>query len=106
MKKEIPILENNYLLDLNQIKQTIKANQYKAMVLVNQAMIQTYYQIGTIINQRKQWGNKYIQRLSYDLKEYGKGYSYDNLKRMARFVKEFRAQPVPQIPWGTIIEIM
>lgn len=30
------------------------------MVVVNSAMIMTYYEIDTIINQRKQWGNKYI----------------------------------------------
>ena len=42
------------------------------MVVVNSAMIMTYYEIGTIINQRKAWGNKYIERLSNDLKEYGR----------------------------------
>jgi len=71
----------------------------------------TYYQIGTIINKRKEWGNKYIRRLSEDLKDYGKGYSYDQLKRMSRFASiftedEIRARPVPQIPWRSIIEIM
>lgn len=43
------------------------------MVIVNSAMILTYYQIGVIINERKSWGNKYIQRLAIDLKDYGKG---------------------------------
>ena len=43
------------------------------MVVVNSAMIMTYYEIGTIINQRKVWGNKYIERLSNDLKDYGRG---------------------------------
>ena len=49
--------------------------------------------------------------LANDLKEYGKGYSYDQLKRMSMFANvfsdlEIRAQVVPQIPWGTIIVIM
>ena len=78
---------------------------------VNSASIINNYKIGTIINQRKVWGNKYIERLSNDLKEYGEGYSYDSLKLKSRFAKEFtideiREQPVPQIPWGTIVEIM
>ena len=60
-----------------EIHKTIRNNQNKAMVVVNSAMIMTYYEIGTIINQRKVWGNKYIERLSNDLKEYGKGYSRD-----------------------------
>ena len=81
------------------------------MVIVNSAMIITYYEIGTIINKRKTCGSKYIKNLANDLKEYGKGYSYDQLKRMAQFANEFSvqeigAQPVPQIPWSSIIVIM
>ena len=111
MTKEITIIEKDYLNDLKQIKETIRTNQNKAMVIVNSTMIMTYYEIGTIINMRKVWGNKYIQRLSNDLKEYGNGYSYDSLKLKSRFAKEFtiseiREQPVPKIPWGTIVEIM
>ena len=76
------------------------------MVVVNSAMIMTYYEIGTIINKRKTWGSKYIERLSNDLKEYGKGYSVQNLKFMSQFSKEFKddeigLQAVSQIPWGT-----
>ena len=74
-EKEIAILEKDYLNDLKQIKQTIKTNQNKAMVVVNSAMIMTYYEIGCIISEKKIWGNKLIQKLSNDLKEYGKGYS-------------------------------
>ena len=73
------ILENDYLLDLSNIKETIRQNRNKAMIIVNSAMIITYYEIGTIINKRKTWGSKYIERLSKDLSEYGKGYSYQNL---------------------------
>ena len=104
-------IDKSYLMDLQKIKETISKNRYKTLVVVNSAMIMTYYKIGTIINERKEWGNKYIKRLSNDLKEYGKGYSYDQLKRMARFASiftedEIRARPVPQIPWRSIIEIM
>ena len=110
-EKEITILEKEYFDDLKKIKETIRTNQNKAMVVVNSASIINNYKIGTIINQRKVWGNKYIERLSNDLKEYGEGYSYDSLKLKSRFAKEFtideiREHPVPQIPWGTIIEII
>lgn len=105
------IIDKSYFKDLMTIKETIKKNQMNTIYVVNSAMIITYYQIGTIINQRKEWGNKYIRKLSIDLAEYGKGYSYDQLKRMSRFanwfiITEIRAQPVPQIPWSSIIEIM
>lgn len=104
-------LENVYLDDLKQIKDTINENRNKAMVVVNSAMIITYYRIGVIINQRRVWGNKYIKKLAEGLAEYGKGYSTDQLKRMSRFAglfteNEIRAQPVHQIPWSTIVEIM
>ena len=74
-------------------------------------LIITYYQIGTIINQRKTWGNRYIKMLASDLKEYGKGYSTDQLKRMARFASyfsesEISAQAVHQIPWSTLSRVI
>lgn len=104
-KKEIDALEKDYLNDLNKIKETIRTNQNKVMVVVNSAMIMMYYEIGTIINKRKAWGNKYIQKLSNDLKE------YENLYRMIKFSEEFSideimSQPVTQIPWGTLVTVI
>ena len=69
-----------------------------------------YYDIGVYINKHKTWGSEYVKRLSNDLK-HRKGMSYDSLKRMSQFANEFtleeiREQVVPQIPWGTLIEIM
>ena len=110
-EKNNEVIEKDYFKDLQEIKEAIRTNQNKTMVIVNSAMIMTYYEIGTIINKRKTWGSKYIKNLANDLKEYGKGYSYDQLKRMAQFANEFSvqeigAQPVPQIPWSSIIVIM
>ena len=110
-EKNNEVIEKDYFKDLQEIKEAIRTNQNKAMVIVNSAMIMTYYEIGTIINKRKIWGSKYIKNLANNLKEYGKGYSYDQLKRMAQFANEFSvqeigAQPVPQIPWSSIIVIM
>ena len=103
--------QNEYLYDLAKIKETITENRNKAMVVVNSAMIITYYQIGTIINQRKEWGNKFMQRLADDLKDYGKGYSYEQLKKMSQFAhffseNEIRSQPVTQIPWSTLSRVI
>ena len=52
-----------------------------------------------------------FKNLANDLKEYGKGYSYEQLKKMARFAREFseeeiRLQAVTQIPWGTLVKIL
>lgn len=97
------LMNKDYIDDLQVIKETIKENRHKALVVVNSVMIMTYHKIGAIINKRKIWGNKYVRTLAEDLKEYGRGYSYDQLKRMARFASiftedEIRAQPAPQIP--------
>ena len=104
-------IDKSYLTDLQKIKETISENRYKTLAVINSAMIMTYYKIGTIINERKEWGNKYIQRLAEDLKEYGRGYSFENLRRMSTFASIFAnneiwSQPVTKIPWGTIIEII
>ena len=88
-EKDNNIFEKDYFNDLQKIKETIKTNQAKAMVVVNSVMIMTYYEIGSIINKRKTWGSKYIQNLANDLKEYGKGYSIQNLKRMSQIASEF-----------------
>ena len=103
--------QNEYFNDLAKIKETITENRNKAMVVVNSAMIITYYQIGTIINKRKEWGNKFIQKLADDLKDYGKGYSYEQLKKMSQFAhffseNEIRSQPVTQIAWSTLSRVI
>ena len=104
------ILEESYLEDLDKIKQTIRENQNKVMVVANQGMIITYYQIGTIINKRKKWGNKYIERLSNDLKHL-KGYSRSNLFYMKQLADVFTEEEIihqvgGQIAWKTIVTIM
>ncbi len=110
-EKNNEVIDKDYFHDLQEIKETIRTNQNKAMFVVNSAMIMTYYEIGTIINKRKTWGSKYIKNLANDLKEYGKGYSYDNLNYMSKFAKEFKYNEIFDqvgrlIPWRTIIVIM
>ena len=109
-EKEITIIEKDYFDDLSKIKETLKQSQSKAMILVNNVMVMTYYEIGTIINQRKTWGNKYLQRLSIDLKGHC-GMSLANLKRMSLIAKSFSydeisSQPVSQIPWATLLTLI
>jgi hypothetical protein len=81
------------------------------MVIVNGAVIINNYEIGTIINERKIWGNKYIERLANDLKGVIAGYSFRTLKYMSQFANTFtsneiRQRGVAQIAWRTIILIM
>ena len=108
-EKEFKI-DQEYLKDLEEIKETIRINQNKAMVVTNQAMIISYYRIGQIINKRKKRGKNYVVQLSIDLKD-KKGCSYDNLNYMSKFaayfsLEELFDQPGRIIAWRTIIEIM
>ena len=110
-EKNNEVIDKDYFHDLQEIKEAIRTNQNKAMVVVNSAMIMTYYEIGTIINKRKTWGSKYIKNLANDLKEYGKGYSKRNLQFMSQFANNFTKndivkQVASQIPWFTIVVIM
>lgn len=110
-EKETQIIEQEYFIELQRIKNTIKQNQNKAMVVVNKAAIINNYEIGTIINERKVWGNKYIERLANDLKDFVVGYSYRTLKYTSQFAntftyEEIRQRGVAQISWRTIIIIM
>ena len=110
-EKNNEVFEKDYFKDLQEIKEAIRTNQNKAMVIVNSTMIMTYYEIGTIINKRKTWGSKYIKNLANDLKEYGKGYSERNLQRMVFFSKTFKKYEIlpqvgAQIPWRTLYDII
>ena len=111
MVKETQIIEQEYLIELQKIKKTISQNQNKAIKVVNTASIINNYEIGTIINERKVWGNKYIERLANDLKKFVSGYSISNLKYMCQFANlfsydEISQRGVGQISWRTIITIM
>lgn len=99
---------NEYLATIEQVKQEIKAAQYKAAVHVNTELIMLYHSIGCVINAHKSWGNKFIENLAKDIKlefPHSTGYSVRNLKYMAKFAAtypdtEFVQQVVAQIPWG------
>ena len=109
--REEKIIKNEYFNDLKKIKETIKSNQNKAMIVVNTSMIMNYYEIGMIINQRKSWGNKYLERLSIDLKEHGSGYSRSNLFYMQKIASLFTKDEIVQrcvglIPWRSLITII
>ena len=97
-----------YLAIVEQVKREIKTAKYQASVHVNTELILLYHSIGTVINEHKAWGNKFIENLAADIRREfpaSKGYSVRNLKYMAKFAqtypdREFVQQVVAQIPWG------
>ncbi len=105
---------SEYFSIIENIKQEIKAAQYRAAIHANADMLLLYHDIGCVINEHKSWGNKFIDNLATDIKiafPESKGYSVRNLKYMAKFAEtypdqEFVQQVVAQIPWGHNIVLM
>ncbi len=104
----------DYLSTIEQIKQEIRAAQYRATMHVNVDLLLLYHSIGQVINAHKSWGNKFIENLAKDIKldfPQATGYSVRNLKYMAKFAltypdRDFVQQVVAQIPWGQNIVLM
>ena len=88
------VLMNNveYLKIVEDIRLKIRAAQHRAILAANSELITLYWNIGTIINDRSVWGNKFIENLARDIKldfPNVTGYSVRNLKYMAKFAKLF-----------------
>ena len=108
------INSGEYFETIEQIKQEIRAAQYKAALQVNRELILLYYSIGTVINEHKTWGNKFVDSLAKDIKlsfPNATGFSVRNLKYMAKFARaypdlEFVQMVSAQIPWSHNLAIL
>lgn len=86
------INKNEYKEIFESIKNEILKSQYRAMQLINRELVFMYWHIGKIILDNSEWGNKFIDNLSIDLKlEFPevKGFSIRNLKNMKKFAEEY-----------------
>lgn len=105
---------NKYKSLLENIKQEVLNAHYKAIYAVNKELMFLYWHIGKIILENTQWGNKFIDNLSMDLKmEFPeiKGFSVRNLKYMRKFAEEypdfkFVQEVLAQITWYHNIILM
>ena len=108
------INSGEYFETIEQIKQEIRAALYKAALQVNRELILLYHSIGTVINEHKTWGNKFVDSLAKDIKlsfPNATGFSVRNLKYMAKFARaypdlEFVQMVSAQIPWSHNIAIL
>lgn len=108
------INSGEYFETIEQIKQEIRAAQYKAALQVNKELILLYHSIGTVINEHKTWGNKFVDSLAKDIKlsfPNATGFSVRNLKYMAKYAqayldREFVQTVSAQIPWSHNIAIL
>ena len=101
--------EKEYLNELNKIIKRINEAQYKVAIYSNEERTLAYFDIGTYINEKKDWGNQYIKNLAEDLKNID-GFSKRNLEYMVRVAELYTKEEIThhagaQIPWRTLIEI-
>ncbi len=86
------ITSNEYLQAVQEINDYENQAKYRASVSVNSEVLKTNLFIGSVIIRNSEWGNKFVDNLSKDMRlKYpgAKGYSVRNLKYMKKFAQIF-----------------
>jgi predicted nuclease of restriction endonuclease-like (RecB) superfamily len=112
------IKTDDYKAFVQDIKQQVQSVQIKAAIMVNQALLQLYWDLAERIVTQQQtttWGDGFLLQLSRDLQtEFPdmKGFSKRNLELMRQWYRFWSEQPaiakqlVAQIPWGHNLVIL
>lgn len=100
------------------IKLLVEQARESVVTQVNQALVLTYWQIGRMIKtdllqaDRSQYGEATLKHLALRLvQEYGNGFSYSNLTRMAKFYGYLPEQKIvatlsQQLSWSHFVELI
>ena len=91
------ITSNEYLQAVQEINDYVNQAKYRASVSVNSEVLKTNLFIGSMIIRNSEWGNKFVDNLSKDMRlKYpgAKGYSVRNLKYMKKFAQIFSEDDV------------
>ena len=78
---------------INDIKQDINQTQLNIMINANTSLVNLYYRIGKVLYDNSIWGNKFLDKLAFELKityTNQKGFSVRNLKYMKTFYKNIK----------------
>lgn len=108
------MIGKNYVIVVENIKNQIRSAQHKAILNANKEMLILYWNVGKVIDENSEWGNKFLRNLSKDIiNEFpsAKGFSVSNLKNMVKFYREYSdveigQTPSVQIPWSHNLEIL
>lgn len=92
---------------INNIKQDINKTQLDIMINANISLVNLYYRIGKVLYDNSKWGNKFLDKLAFELKNPSpnqKGFSIRNLKYMKTFYNEYHndiefVHLGAQLPW-------
>ena len=108
------MIEKEYVFVVESIKNQIRNAQHKAILNANKEMLILYWNIGKVIDEHSEWGNKFLKNLSTELAKefpYSKGFSVRNLQNMVKFYREYLelefVQSVSaQITWSHNVELL
>lgn len=96
---------NQYLQAVEEINDYVNHAKCRASVSVNSEIMKTNIFIGNVIIRNSEWGNKFVENLSKDMKmrfPSAKGYSVRNLKYMKKFAQIFTEDDVDEYGLGRI----
>ena len=96
---------NQYLQAVEEINDYVNQAKCRASVSVNSEIMKTNIFIGNVIIRNSEWGNKFVENLSKDMKmrfPSAKGYSVINLKYMKKFAQTFTEDDVDEYGLGRI----
>ena len=93
---------------VTQIATQVEQARQHVRQAVNTAMVESYWQIGSMIveheqhgNSRAEYGQQQLSQLSQQLTErLGKGFDVTNLRNMRRFYLAFSIQDAVRLEWG------
>lgn len=104
----LKILEKDFKKIIHEIKNQIRNTQIEIFQNANMSLLKLYYNIGKIICDNSEWGNKFIDEMAHELKisfPNIKGFSVRNLKSMKKYYlicsQNKKVQTASaQIPWS------
>ena len=97
MAKKVEIAINEYVEVLEKIKERIAQVQYQVITNANVERNILFWNIGNVIFQYSQWGNKFVETLSKDLRmtyPSREGYSVRNLNYMKQFARRIPSEEI------------
>lgn len=91
VKRDGMIANTDYVQWLSDLKQRYRQSQIKAVVHINQSMLEFYWELGrdiVALKAESKWGSGVLQQLSADLQQMfpnEKGFSYTNIRYMKQW---------------------
>ena len=109
MVKKTEIVMDEYIDVLEKIKKRIKQAQYQVMTNANVERNILFWNIGNVILQYSQWGNKFVETLSKDLRmtyPSREGYSVRNLNYMKQFARRIPSEEILHQGGAKLMELI